>query len=619
MHTVNRSSSKARREHWSTRVCEAGYLSQFCWDGFPHLPNCTSPRKPHLLPYTIHTINHDPAGMAQWTQALMSSSHGFVNSYVPVSPYSLLSTSSCIVLPFICAFHHLVTAHVLLTFQSRASRYFHTKHLGYQLPREACCSICSNLLIMSLSSLFHSTKLFQFASLQSLTLSNPSVAFDSENNIIHKRRTRNEASRKPSIISGCSSHQGHSLASLVGDGLLSAAVIAKVGSECPTVEQIVFAIENCVDTSSGVLIIAPTFAHENEVSIKDAIMKVTEERGVDVAMFVVRDALGNSTPDDDEVEDCETKSLAGILLVLKITGALAARGASLSDVYKVGKLVASNLVSIGASIETKHSSSQDEKAYLKIHPVHRDQPDPTILFTQQIRKLLSHLLPPSPSMRPFHFNTNEPILLLTSTGHLTPADLGTILTLVLQNLHRHHNIHPVRIYTSTFPTESQEHSTGSGFSVALLNVVNTDIGGPGMVQLLDQECEATGWNAAVKKETWESWQLVRFENIVEGEEDEEETIEAKRNGEEDAREGPENVKEREVVEEHESVDEKVEQARSLLQDSSTLGGGQEHQLRLPHDQKHDREYDDNDDEDDDEDEDDEPLTPGEEEEAFEII
>lgn len=34
---------------------------------------------------------------------------------------------------------------------------------------------------------------------------------------------------------------------------------------------------------------------------------------------------------------------------------------------------------------------------------------------------------------------------------------------------------------------------GLGFSVSLLNVVNMDIGGLGMIELLDDECEVMGW------------------------------------------------------------------------------------------------------------------------------
>jgi len=44
---------------------------------------------------------------------------------------------------------------------------------------------------------------------------------------------------------------------------------------------------------------------------------------------------------------------------------------------------------------------------------------------------------------------------------------------------------------------------GLGFSITLLNVVNTDIGGPSMIELLDYPCEATGWSSPISKRTWE--------------------------------------------------------------------------------------------------------------------
>jgi dihydroxyacetone kinase len=45
---------------------------------------------------------------------------------------------------------------------------------------------------------------------------------------------------------------------------------------------------------------------------------------------------------------------------------------------------------------------------------------------------------------------------------------------------------------------------GLGFSITLLNVVNTDIGGPGMIELLDAPSEVTGWAAPIQKTTWEA-------------------------------------------------------------------------------------------------------------------
>lgn len=69
---------------------------------------------------------------------------------------------------------------------------------------------------------------------------------------------------------------------------------------------------------------------------------------------------------------------------------------------------------------------------------------------------------------------------------------------------------------------SKGFSGAEGYSLSLLNVVNTDIGGPGMVQLLDMvDWEAAG---AVKMEVWDGsgWNLVREVEFEMKEEEEEE-------------------------------------------------------------------------------------------------
>jgi dihydroxyacetone kinase len=45
---------------------------------------------------------------------------------------------------------------------------------------------------------------------------------------------------------------------------------------------------------------------------------------------------------------------------------------------------------------------------------------------------------------------------------------------------------------------------GLGFSITLLNVVNTDIGGPSMLELLDAPSEVPGWSAPIQKTSWEA-------------------------------------------------------------------------------------------------------------------
>lgn len=60
---------------------------------------------------------------------------------------------------------------------------------------------------------------------------------------------------------------------------------------------------------------------------------------------------------------------------------------------------------------------------------------------------------------------------------------------------------------------------GLGFSISILNVVNTNLGGPSMLQLLDAPSEAAGWTAPIRKETWEekSAEVREHAGISEGE------------------------------------------------------------------------------------------------------
>jgi dihydroxyacetone kinase len=118
-----------------------------------------------------------------------------------------------------------------------------------------------------------------------------------------------------------------------------------------------------------------------------------------------------------------------------------------------------------------------------------------------VRKLLGQLLDHTDKDRAFlNVNSNEVVLLINNLGGVSVLEMGGITAEVVGQLEVHYGICPVRIITGTFMTSLN----GFGFSITLLNVVNTDIGGPSMIQLLDYPSEATGWSAPVSKNTWEA-------------------------------------------------------------------------------------------------------------------
>jgi len=118
-----------------------------------------------------------------------------------------------------------------------------------------------------------------------------------------------------------------------------------------------------------------------------------------------------------------------------------------------------------------------------------------------VKKMLKQLLDQEDKDRAFlNVNSNEVVLLINNLGGVSVLELGGITAEVVSQLEKSYNIKPVRILAGTYMTSLN----GQGFSISILNVVNTDIGGPSMIQLLDAPSEAAGWTAPIRKETWEA-------------------------------------------------------------------------------------------------------------------
>ncbi|KAL2126868.1 hypothetical protein VTI74DRAFT_11696 [Chaetomium olivicolor] len=232
--------------------------------------------------------------------------------------------------------------------------------------------------------------------------------------------------------------------------------------------------------------------------------------GVEVEMVVVGDDVGVGRAKAGKVG---RRGIAGTVLVHKISGALAAQGRGLKEVAKVARLVAENLVSVGASLEHVHvpgraKPRQDEEGYLRDGEVeigmgiHNEQGSSreVVELPELVKKMLKQMLDQGDEDRAFlKVNSNEVVLLVNNLGGVSVLEMGGIVSEVVTQLEKSYNIRPVRILSGTFMTSLN----GLGFSITLLNVVNTDIGGPSMIELLDYPCEAVGWPASISKQTWE--------------------------------------------------------------------------------------------------------------------
>lgn len=343
------------------------------------------------------------------------------------------------------------------------------------------------------------------SALHALTITNPSVALDVDNKIIYRRPGH---SPQVSIISGGGSGHEPSFGAFVGHGLLSAAVAGTIFAS-PSAEQIRKAILSRVEHDKGILVTVMNYTGD-VLNFGMGVEKAKAE-GLDVKMLVVGDDVGVGRAKAGKVG---RRGIAGTVLVHKISGALAASGASLDDVYKVAKLTADNIVSVGASLDHVHVpgrappdpnseealAAEEVEIGMGIHNEPGSGRD-KVELPELVKRMLQQLLDLKDKDRAFlTVNSNEVVLLINNLGGVSVLELGGITAEVVGQLENDYNIKPVRILAGTYMTSLN----GLGFSISILNVVNTNIGGPSMLQLLDAPSEATGWAAPIRKETWEA-------------------------------------------------------------------------------------------------------------------
>lgn len=354
--------------------------------------------------------------------------------------------------------------------------------------------------------------------LQSITLTNPSVALDTTNKIVYRRPAPHGAKSQVSIVSGGGSGHEPSFAGMVGQGLLSAAVAGTIFAS-PSAEQIRTAIMSRVDRDKGVLVTVMNYT--GDVLNFGVAVEKAHAAGIRAEMVVVGDDVGVGRTKAGKVG---RRGIAGTVLVHKISGALAAQGHGLDEVARVARRVAENLVSVGASLDHVHvpgraAPKADEPGSLKADEVelgmgiHNEAGSgrERVELPGLVGKMLAQLLDQADKDRAFlNVNSNEVVLLVNNLGGLSPLELGGITNEVVQQLDKAWGIQPVRILSGTYMTSLN----GPGFSISLLNVVNTDIGGPSMIQLLDYPCEATGWTSPISKETWEEKNLATREDTA---------------------------------------------------------------------------------------------------------
>jgi hypothetical protein len=248
-----------------------------------------------------------------------------------------------------------------------------------------------------------------------------------------------------------------------------------------------------------------------------SVMHLATQYGIDV-----KDNIQCSF-DDGPIARAEPtdKTGAGAVLAGKILDALqhwTVNGTrySDSDIAKVGGLVARNMYTVHSSQVKKAIEQQ-----IKNDAAGTDTVDiPRLTVDLMLKGLFDHAVKRD---RAVHVNSNEPVLLI-NFDEPQPRDAANhVIDITSIELRHKWNILPVRVYAGSFmPSKTVVEGELPGgnqellFSITVLNVVNTDIGGPSMPQLLDADCDDNMWLSFMRREVWRGHDLVNKEEGLEG-------------------------------------------------------------------------------------------------------
>lgn len=362
------------------------------------------------------------------------------------------------------------------------------------------------------------------SALHSLTVTNPSLAYDRDYKIVF-RRPGASSQKKVSIVSGGGSGHEPAFAGYVGKGLLDASVAGTIFAS-PSAEQIRKAATDCVDTERGILVIPMNYT--GDVLNFGMAAEKARAAGVKTEFFAINDDVGVGRKKGGKVG---RRGIAGGILILKLVGALAEAGyvssfsymyvnvflanetsGSLDEVYRLAQLANDNVVTVGSSLEHVHIPGREvpkdtvpsDEVEIGMG-IHNEPGSHRVKASLQelVKTMLQQMLDQNDSDRAYlsWSKSDQFVLLINNLGGLSTLELAGVTDEVYRQLEQDYQIKPARIIQGTFLTSLN----GLGFSASLLRLENTGLGaGRSMLELLDAPAEAVGWHAPISATTWES-------------------------------------------------------------------------------------------------------------------
>ena len=155
---------------------------------------------------------------------------------------------------------------------------------------------------------------------------------------------KSKVSNKVAVVSGGGSGHEPAHGGYIGFGMLDGAVCGEVFTS-PTPDQVYEAIK-AVDNGNGVLLVIKNYT--GDVMNFEMAKEMAEIEGIEVKAVVVNDDVAV----EDSLYTAGRRGIAGTVFVHKIAGAMAERGADLSEVTRVAEKTIANVKSMGMSLSS---------------------------------------------------------------------------------------------------------------------------------------------------------------------------------------------------------------------------------------------------------------------------
>ncbi|KAL1924590.1 uncharacterized protein VTP21DRAFT_4244 [Calcarisporiella thermophila] len=329
-------------------------------------------------------------------------------------------------------------------------------------------------------------------SLRGLCYSNAHLRLLEKEKVIYRADLENIIENQVTIVCGGGAGHEPSHAGLVGPGLLSAAVSGQVFAS-PSTKQINAALRKC-RSPHGTLLVVKNYTGDR-LHFGLAAERARAE-GARVETVVVAEDVAVGREKGGLVG---RRGLAGTVLVHKVAGALASRGAALEEVHRIAKWVAENIATMGVALEKCHvpgSSTEEKLGAGNIELGMGIHGEPGMLTTKLIpirdlaRRMLDTILSTDPDRNFLPMQRGEECcLLVNNLGGTSNLELGVAVKEAVEYLNEL-GMAPLRVFSGTYMT-----SLGMpGVSFTLLRLPRESNPDKNLVlSLLDDPAAAPGW------------------------------------------------------------------------------------------------------------------------------